>query len=82
MPKLLVLRVFTLAICFIATPPHIPTVSGPEDTSNFDVFEVSMEDDLKYPDLPSKSAGFSGKSLPFVGFTYSDLVPSEDFTDR
>lgn len=69
-----------------ATPPHIPTVSGPDDVSNFDSFEPCKDDDLRYPDFPSRSREFSGKSLPFVGFTFSGVgsseVTSKDLTDR
>lgn len=64
------------------TPPHIPTVSGSDDVSNFDVFEPCKDSDLRYPDIPSKSAGFSGRSLPFVGFTFTGPITSADFTDR
>ena len=66
----------------LATPPHIPSVSGPDDVSNFDVFEPLKDDGLKYPDLPSRSTGFVGKSLPFVGFTFSGTITSDDFADR
>lgn len=75
-------------VCFFffsATPPYIPTVTGPDDVSNFDVFEPQKDNDLRYPDLPSRTAtttGFSGKALPFVGFTFSGSVISEEFTDR
>ena len=65
-----------------ATPPHIPTLSGPDDVSNFDVFEPCKDDSFKYPDLPSKSTGFVGRSLPFIGFTFTAPISSEDFTDR
>lgn len=63
-------------------PPHIPTVSGPEDVSNFDVFEPRKDDDLRYPDIPSRTTGFLGKSLPFIGFTFNGTTSSEDYTDR
>lgn len=63
------------------TPPHIPTVSGPDDVSNFDVFEPRNDNDLRHPDLPTKCTGFSGRSLPFIGFTYTSMVVPKDFTD-
>ena len=66
----------------LVTPPHIPTVSGADDVSNFDVFEPCKDNDLRYPDMPSKSAGFSGRSLPFVGFTFTGPITSADFTDK
>lgn len=60
-----------LSISFFpsAIPPFIPSVSSPDDTSNFDVFEPQKED--RYVDFPSRDRGFSGKTLPFVGFTFT-----------
>ena len=67
----------------LATPPHIPTLSGPEDVSNFDKFEPIKDDGLKYPDLPNRSTGFSGRSLPFVGFTFNcPVTTTDEFIDR
>ena len=51
-------------------PPYIPSVASPDDTANFDVFEPKKED--RYLDIPSRDkSGFSGKHLPFVGFTFT-----------
>ncbi|KAI1897952.1 hypothetical protein AGOR_G00088590 [Albula goreensis] len=57
--------------------PHIPDVSSPSDTSNFDV----DDDVLKNPDIvpPLSHTGFSGQHLPFVGFTYTT---GSCFSDR
>ena len=51
-------------------PPYIPSVASPDDTTNFEVFEPKKED--RYLDIPSRNmSGFSGKQLPFVGFTFT-----------
>lgn len=51
----------------IVMPPYIPAVKGPDDMSNFDNFEP-IQDPL---DGPVKSSRvFTGRNLPFVGFTY------------
>ena len=52
-----------------ATPPFIPTVNGKDDTSNFDEFE--KERDPPYYDGFRTRREFSGKDLPFLGFTYT-----------
>ena len=64
-------------------PPYIPSVTGLDDTSNVDVFEPAKED--RFPDLPSRDRrGFLGKSLPFIGFTFTRYNSTADieFTDR
>ncbi|KAM9354610.1 serine/threonine-protein kinase MRCK beta isoform 2-T2 [Pholidichthys leucotaenia] len=52
-----------------AEAPHIPDVSSPTDTSNFDV----DDDVLKNLEIgpPVSHTGFTGQHLPFVGFTYT-----------
>ncbi|XP_013411318.1 citron Rho-interacting kinase [Lingula anatina] len=55
-------------------PPFIPTVNSLDDTSNFDEFD-------KIPEEPSiddfkTRREFSGKDLPFIGFTYTKAPPS------
>ncbi|KAK8723357.1 hypothetical protein OTU49_011677 [Cherax quadricarinatus] len=50
-------------------PPFVPVVNGVDDTSNFEEFENEKR-------LPSVDAflvrqGFTGKNLPFIGFTYN-----------
>ncbi|XP_045599128.2 citron rho-interacting kinase [Procambarus clarkii] len=52
-----------------SAPPFVPVVNGVDDTSNFEEFENEKR-------LPSVDAflirqGFTGKNLPFVGFTYN-----------
>ncbi|KAL4238234.1 hypothetical protein ACF0H5_002946 [Mactra antiquata] len=51
------------------TPPFIPEVSSPTDTSNFDV----DDSDFKHTDTvpPSSHGVFKGNHLPFVGFTFT-----------
>ncbi|XP_029466913.1 serine/threonine-protein kinase MRCK gamma isoform X2 [Rhinatrema bivittatum] len=52
-----------------STPPYIPDVNSPSDTSNFDVDDESLK---SYETLPPLSHGaFSGRQLPFVGFTFT-----------
>ena len=64
----------------VGIPPHVPLVSSADDMSNFDKFEPE-KDDLRFPDLPSKNLrSFSGKSLPFVGFTFTRY--ESDYGDR
>ena len=63
-----------------AIPPHVPLVSSADDMSNFDKFEPE-KDNLRFPDLSSKNQrSFSGKSLPFVGFTFTRF--ESDYIDR
>lgn len=55
----------------------MPTVTSVDDTSNFDDFEPESRPylgDLKY------KKEFSGKNLPFVGFTYT--TPFERNAER
>ena len=48
-------------------PPFVPHLSSLDDTSNFDEFErIKFQPHFDYQ--PSKE--FTGKDLPFVGFTY------------
>nr|XP_006815753.1 PREDICTED: citron Rho-interacting kinase-like [Saccoglossus kowalevskii] len=58
-----------------SVPPFVPTIGSVDDTSNFDEFEPEMES----PDFAEfrKKKEFSGKNLPFVGFTFTkNLVSS------
>ena len=56
-------------------PPYIPSVTAPDDTSNFDQFETQRdcgETSLPTPQqTPRGHRGFSGQSLPFIGFTFT-----------
>ncbi|XP_037091432.1 citron Rho-interacting kinase-like [Pollicipes pollicipes] len=50
-------------------PPFIPTVNGVDDTSNFD--EVSPEPPSPSLDSLLSQQKFSGRELPFIGFTFT-----------
>ena len=65
-----------------ATPPYIPRVTQPDDVSNFDTFDPLKDDDLKYPaEFQSRKSGFSGRSLPFIGFTFNrHMTTLSEFT--
>ena len=55
---------------FIATPPYIPNLSGPDDTSHFEQIKPRPGASVFYkPSRPQY--GFNGQSLQFVGFTHS-----------
>lgn len=43
-------------------------VGASDDTSNFDEMEKAKS--VHFGDLPEKRSDFSGKDLPFVGFTF------------
>ncbi|KAK7069746.1 hypothetical protein SK128_005129, partial [Halocaridina rubra] len=50
-------------------PPFVPVVNSVDDTSNFEEFE----NEKRLPDVDAfrTRQGFTGKNLPFLGFTYS-----------
>ncbi|CAB4000998.1 citron Rho-interacting kinase isoform X1 [Paramuricea clavata] len=50
-------------------PPFIPTITGVDDTSNFDEFDPEDEQPTFGSKTPMKKV-FCGKHLPFVGFTF------------
>lgn len=52
------------------TPPFIPKISSVDDTSNF--LEVDAKKPAPNIDNFKTKTQFSGKNLPFVGFTYAD----------
>ena len=47
----------------------MPTITGVDDTSNFDEFDPEEEPPTFGGKTPMKKA-FSGRNLPFVGFTF------------
>ncbi|XP_070571678.1 citron rho-interacting kinase-like isoform X2 [Ptychodera flava] len=61
-------------------PPFVPTVGSVDDTSNFDEFEPEVE----LPDFENmrKKKEFSGKDLPFVGFTFTKNLVNTLSGDR
>ena len=55
---------------YIVVPPFIPSINGPNDLSNFDQFDELKEEDTSDFSSKKKDTRFSGKDLPFVGFTF------------
>ena len=50
------------------TPPFVPHLESLDDTSNFEEFEK-----IKHPvplEDPRSQREFTGRDLPFIGFTY------------
>ena len=54
----------------IATPPYIPDLSGPDDTSHFEQMK-SQQGSMSFGKPSRPQYGFNGQSLYFVGFTHS-----------
>ncbi|XP_069117855.1 serine/threonine-protein kinase MRCK alpha-like isoform X2 [Argopecten irradians] len=67
------------------TPPYVPEVSSPTDTSNFDVDDADFRHTDSVP--PISNAAFKGHHLPFVGFSFtsesqiSDLGTLQDVSE-
>ncbi len=62
------------------TPPIIPTLSGEDDTSNFEDVDKSLKRSpllKKNPFQPSRVNDFSGDDLPFLGYTYVHEEPAK-----
>lgn len=61
-------------------PPFVPRTNSIDDTSNFIEFEhknhVTSMDNYK------KKMHFSGRNLPFIGFTYTPNVPEFEISFR
>ncbi|XP_076037346.1 citron rho-interacting kinase sticky [Oratosquilla oratoria] len=57
-------------------PPFVPVVTSTDDTSNFEEFEHEQSP----PNLGAlcTKRGFSGRNLPFIGFTYARPVHQND----
>lgn len=53
------------------TPPYIPDVSSPTDTSNFDV-DDEVEESQSESSRPTSVQPFTGHHLPFIGFTFTE----------
>ncbi|XP_075795285.1 serine/threonine-protein kinase MRCK gamma isoform X2 [Pelodiscus sinensis] len=56
-----------------STPPYVPEVSSPADTSNFDVDDDTLKELETLP--PISHNAFTGHHLPFVGFTFTTGCP-------
>ena len=63
--------------CSAALHPYIPSVCAPDDTANFEDFETQRDcgDDHLLTPLSQHGGqrGFTGKSLPFIGFTFTSM---------
>ena len=59
------------------TPPFIPTVTSSDDTSNFDEFEKAKRGP-EVEDFTKKTTSFTGRDLPFVGFTYTKALKTQE----
>jgi len=65
----------TLLSVLSAIPPIIPCVTSDDDTSNFDDFEKVKSVHFA-PTSYERNTGFTGKDLPFIGFTFTRTVSS------
>lgn len=54
-------------------PPFVPKVNSIDDTSNF--LEVETKKSTPSIDNFKSKTQFSGRNLPFVGFTYTNINP-------
>ena len=59
----------SLLLFCIGVPPFVPTVTSMDDTSNFDEFDPAPPQ--IHVDTFMRNKGFTGKDLPFVGFTFT-----------
>jgi len=64
---------------FSATPPFIPRVTSDDDTSNFEDFEkVKSVKFAASAAAVDRNTGFTGKDLPFIGFTFTKMFPTSE----
>ena len=63
---------YYLGFLYTATPPYIPSLRGPDDTSHFEQLKPQhgMSHSSSYKSSRNQY-GFNGQSLHFVGFTHS-----------
>ena len=70
----LFIDMFVLSVVCSAVPPYVPNLKSAEDTSHFEEFEPDspelLIDSIEKYGGPKAPGGFSGKDLPFVGFTF------------
>lgn len=52
-------------------PPFVPAIRGPDDMSYFEKFESKEDDSADLVSSLKNTRGFTGKDLPFVGFTFA-----------
>ncbi|XP_012254353.2 citron Rho-interacting kinase [Athalia rosae] len=55
----------------LKVPPIVPLVNGVDDTSNFIVVSSEIAHLSSSDSFPANTKGFTGRNLPFVGFTYA-----------
>jgi citron Rho-interacting kinase len=68
---------------FAMPPPHVPKVTGVDDMSNFEPPSPPKKSRLRTaPKTPQSQLGFSGRELPFVGFTFSQITHTEGRSKR
>lgn len=56
-------------------PPYVPTITSIDDTSNFT--DILIRKNEPHIDNFKKKTQFSGKNLPFIGFTYTTQLENE-----
>lgn len=59
-------------------PPFVPKITSVDDTSNFS--DIQVKKNQPHIDNFKRKTQFSGKNLPFIGFTYSQDV--QDYKER
>ena len=65
-----------LSPLYAVPPPLVPQTSGQDDTSNFEPPEPSNRSGLPADRHGNRATGFSGKDLPFIGFTFTRSLGS------
>ena len=68
---LLLLLFIYLFIVSPVAPPFVPVIKGPTDTSNFDSFDP-VDDSADTNTTHKSSRSFTGRNLPFIGFSYTN----------
>ena len=56
-------------------PPFIPTVLSKDDTSNFEEFDKARP--KPFVEDSGRKAEFTGKDLPFIGFTFTKHISTD-----
>ncbi len=65
----------------LGVPPCIPSLTGPEDLSNFDNFDDKDDSINDIPPATKYHKSFTGKDLPFIGFSFMRWTESHDTTN-
>ena len=64
--------------CSAVPPPLVPKAARQDDTSNFEPPEPSNRPALPAVYHGNRTSGFSGKELPFIGFTFTRTLASAE----